>query len=290
MADRLFIPVTRELLPQIKERYPFIYIERGRIEIDDSSVKWIDCNGNVVRLPIATILTLLLGPGTSITHEAIKVLSDSNCTVCWTGEDSLLFYALGKSPTSDTRNLRLQASLSCDDEKALVVAKRMFSYRFPDTDVSEKTLPELMGMEGLRVRQLYEDMAEKYKVGWTGRSYTPGKFELSDLTNKILTASNTALYSLLLSSIHALGYSPYLGFIHSGSPLPFIYDLADLYKEHLTIDLAFSMTAKLAGQYKKNIVAGEFKERVIECRLLETISDDISFILTGKHHGSRSRK
>ena len=65
------------------------------MEIDDSSVKWIDCDCNVVRLPIATINTLLLGPGTTITHEAVKVMVAANCSVCWVGEDSLLFLCGG---------------------------------------------------------------------------------------------------------------------------------------------------------------------------------------------------
>lgn len=90
-GERLFVKVTRELLPQVKDKYPFLYLERGRLEIDDSSVKWVDADGNVVPLPVATINTLLLGPGTTVTHEAIKTATAANCAVCWVGEDSLLF-------------------------------------------------------------------------------------------------------------------------------------------------------------------------------------------------------
>jgi CRISPR-associated protein Cas1 len=274
-SKRLFIKITRENLPQIKDRYPFIYLERGRLEIDDSSVKWIDCDGQVMRLPIATITCLLLGPGTSITHEAVKVLAASNCTVCWVGEDSFLFYALGESPTADTRNMRRQVQLACNKEKALIVAKRMFSQRFPEVDLENKKLKEMKGMEGARVRRLYKEMAEKYKVNWDGRSYVPGKFELSDITNKILTACNAALYGLLSSCIYSLGYTPHIGFIHTGSPLPFVYDLADLYKEYLCIDLAFSQTIELAGIYDKYRVSSEFRRRVQTFGLLHRIKDDI---------------
>jgi CRISPR-associated protein Cas1 len=277
-GKRLFIKITRENLPQIKDRYPFIYLERGRLEIDDSSVKWIDCDGQVMRLPIATITCLLLGPGTSITHEAVKVLAASNCTVCWVGEDSLLFYALGESPTADTRNMRHQVQLACNKEKALIVAKRMFSQRFPEADLEGKKLKEMMGMEGARVRRLYKELAEKYKVNWDGRSYVPGKFELSDLTNKILTACNAALYGLLSSCIYSLGYTPHIGFIHTGSPLPFVYDLADLYKEYLCIDLAFSQTIELAGIYDKYRVSSEFRRRVQTFGLLNRIKDDIDVL------------
>ena len=278
-SNRLIIKVTHDTLPQIKDRYPFLYLERGRLEIDDSSVKWIDSEGEVIRLPIATITTLLLGPGTSVTHEAIKVLAAANCNVCWVGEDSLLFYAVGNSPTANTRNLRHQMQVSSNPEKSLEVARRMYARRFPDEDLKGKSLKEMMGMEGYRVRALYEKKANEYGVGWRGRSFTPGKMELSDITNQILTASNAALYGILCSCIYSMGYSPHIGFIHSGSPLPFVYDMADLYKEDLCIDMAFKMTLELAGEYNKHRVSSEFRKRVLDYKLLERIGSDIETML-----------
>lgn len=275
LSNRLLIKITKDTLPFVKDRYPFIYLERGRLEIDDSSVKWIDSDCNVVRLPIATISTILMGPGTSVTHEAIKVLSQANTLLCWVGEDGLLFYSTGVSPTSNTRNVRLQANLSSRIKTRTEVARRMFCERFDDIDVSSCTISDLMGKEGKRVKKLYVDMAEKYKVGWQGRSYVPGRFELSDITNKVLTSANTALYALVTSVIFATGFSPCLGFVHTGSPLPFVYDLADLYKEYLCIDFAFAMTKKLAGFYDRHKVLDEFRARVVEFDLLGRIKPDI---------------
>lgn len=288
-VSRLFVKVTRDTLPQVKEKYPFIYLERGRLEIDDASIKWIDSTGNVVRLPIATINCLLLGPGTSVTHEAVKVAASVNCSICWVGEDSMLFYAAGITPSADTRNFRHQLEMAADAKNSVEVARRFFARRFPTADLAGKTLQEMMGMEGYRVRQLYEDKANHYGVGWKGRNFVQGKFELGDLTNQILTAANAALYGILSSSIHALGYSPHIGFIHSGSPLPFVYDMADLYKENLCIDLAFSLTRDMAGRYNKYKVANAFKDRVIESRLLENIAQDIESIL-GEKRARRARK
>jgi CRISP-associated protein Cas1 len=68
-TQRLFVKITRESLPQVKDKYPFIYLERGRLEIDDSSLKWLDAEGQVVRLPVATLNAILLGPGTSLTLQ-----------------------------------------------------------------------------------------------------------------------------------------------------------------------------------------------------------------------------
>lgn len=278
-SNRLLVKITRESLPQVKDKYPFIYLERGRLEIDDSSVKWIDCDANVVRLPIATLNCLLLGPGTSITHEAVKVMAQSNCGICWVGEDSLLFYAGGQTPTANTRNMRDQLKLSADPKKSVEVARRMFAKRFSDIDLAGKSLKEMMGMEGYRVRGLYEQKAQEYGVGWKGRSFTPGKFEVSDITNQILTVCNAALYGILSSVVHSLGYSPHIGFIHSGSPLPFIYDLADLYKEDLCIDLAFALTLDMSGEYNKSKVSAAFRQRVIALDLLGKTGQDIEAVL-----------
>lgn len=287
-GQRLLVKITRESLPQVKDKYPFIYLERGRLEVDDSSVKWIDADGHVVPLPVATLNALLLGPGTTVTHEAIKAATAANCPICWVGEDSLLFYAAGFLPTADTRNLKLQVSLSADPEKSLEVARRMFARRFPDAELAGKNLQEMMGMEGNRVRGIYQQKAEQYQVGWKGRSFTPGKFELSDITNQILTATNAALYGILSSAVHSMGYSPHIGFIHSGSPLPFVYDLADLYKEELCIDLAFAMTRELGGRYDKYKVATEFRRRVIVIDLLANIGTDITGMLgSGRAHRYR---
>lgn len=279
--QRLFVKVTRESLPQIKDKYPFIYLERGRLEIDDSSIKWIDAEKNIVPLPVATLNTLLLGPGTTITHEAVKIATSSNCSVCWVGEDSLLFYAAGYTPTADTRNMKKQIELATNRKKALEVARRMFLFRFPDADLEGKNLKQMMGMEGHRVRALYQSKADEYQVGWKGRQFKPGKFEMSDLTNQILTSTNAALYGILCSAVHSMGYSPHVGFIHSGSPLPFVYDLADLYKEHLCIDLAFFLTRELAGRYNKHKVSEAFRERVIKTDLLASLPNDIKRVLEG---------
>ena len=218
-SPRLFIKVTRDNLPQIKDRYPYIYLEHGRLEVDDSSIKWIDAQGGVVRIPAALLQCLLLGPGTSVTHEAVKVLAAAKCTVMWVGEDSLLYYANGISPTADTRNMLRQLKAAADPVLSLNVARRMFARRFPSVDLGSRSLPEMMGMEGVRVRNLYRQKADQYGLRWEGRRFVPGQFSSSDTVNRILTACNAALYGILNSVVHSAGFSPYIGFIQS-SPRP----------------------------------------------------------------------
>lgn len=279
MNNRIIVKATHKSLPMIKDRYPFLYLEHGRLEIDDSSIKWISADNDIFAIPAATISTILLGPGTSITHEAVKILASLNTTVCWTGEDSLLFYAVGVCPTANTRNLKKQISLATNSKKSLEIARKMFLYRFPNEEVENQTLNSLMAAEGARVRTLYSELSKKYSVNWKGRNYTPGEFQLSDLTNQLITSCNTALYAMISSIIYSLGLTPKIGFIHSSCPLPFAYDIADLYKEHLVFDLAFLLTAESHGVYNKYMTLEKFRERVIEFNFMKKCPEDILNIL-----------
>ena len=277
---KTFFKLSRDYYPQHKDRYPMLYFEHGRMEVDDSSVKWIGANRDLYEIPVAAISTILLGPGTTVTHEAIKAISASNTTICWVGDDSLKFYAAGITTTSDTQNLLKQINCVATTEKRLCVARRMFAKRFPGVNLEGKSLQTMMGMEGVRVRALYTQMADKYGIQWIGRRYTPGKIEASDKVNRILTYTNSLLYAVITSSVVAQGLDPRVGFIHSGSPLPFVYDLSDLYKEYLTIDLSFSLSSSVAKP-TKSLIAEEFVNRAVEFNFLQKLSNDIVELFEG---------
>lgn len=268
--------VTSDLYPQSRDRYPLMYLEHGRLEVDDSSVKWIGANLDIFAVPVAVISTLLLGPGTTVTHEAVKAITSCNTTICWVGDDSLRFYAAGICVTADTRNLIHQIDLYSDAARRVEVARKMFQKRFPDQDLEGKTLPEMMGMEGVRVRSLYKRKSEKYGVEWVRRNYIPGASEKSDFVNRSLTFTNSLLYSIITSSVISRGYDPRIGFIHSGSPLPLIYDLADLFKEELTIDLSFSLYKEnLEKPLPYSVIIDRFVNRVVDTDFINRLHDAI---------------
>lgn len=271
--------VTRDMFPQVKDRYPYVYLEHGRLEVDDSSVKWISADGYVVRLPVATIGSLFLGPGTSVTHAAMHAVGSSGCTVCWTGAESLSFYAYGMPPTADTEPLYRQCRLAFNPSSRVEVARRMFSLRFPYADLEGKSLQAMMGMEGVRVRRLYADLSEKYGVEWQGRAYVQGRPTEGNPANRALTFLNQLLYGICTSSLLALGYSPRIGFIHSGSPMPFVYDLADLYKSDLTIDLAFKLVSEGADVFDRHVLIDAFCARLIERKVLGAFAETVNGVL-----------
>ncbi|HXF64760.1 MAG TPA: type I-E CRISPR-associated endonuclease Cas1e, partial [Caldilineaceae bacterium] len=230
-------------LPKLRDGLSYLYLEHGRIERTAKAVEFFDKEGRVM-IPAASLAVLMLGPGTAITHEAVKTLADNGCLVAWCGEQGVRFYAQGVGETRKGYRLIRQAELVSDPAKRLAVVRRMYQFRFDEELADELTLAQIRGMEGARVRRAYAEASRQYGVLWFGRSYDRQRWQAGDPINRALSAANACLNSLCHAAIVSAGYSPGLGFIHTGKQLSFVYDVADLYKTRLTVPLAFKLTAE----------------------------------------------
>lgn len=265
-----------ETLTPAKERWTPIYLEHGRLEVDDSSVKWIGADRTVLRIPVATVSALLLGPGTTITHAAIKACADCNTPVCWVGAQGMRYYAFGVTPTHDNARARLQAKSYASKKERERIARQMFVMRFGDEElVQGKTVKSLMGMEGQRVKAMYVDMGNKYGVTWKGRNYDPSNWMLADELNKAVSAANASLYALVTAIVTSMGYLPQLGFIHSAGTLPFVFDIADIYKPESTLEAAFQTIGVNPKATEKDVLT-RLKQIIEQKRLLRRIPSDIN--------------
>ena len=269
-----------ETLTPARERWTPLYLEHGRIEVDDSSVKWIGADRTVMRLPVASLSVLMLGPGTTVTHAAMKACADSNTPVCWVGAEGMRFYAFGVTPTHDNERARKQAEIVSSPKRRDVVARRMFARRFPDVDVGDVALKELRGMEGRRVKALYAEMGLKYGVSWKGRNYDANNWELADTINRAVSAANAALYALTTAVVCSMGYLPQLGFIHRASTLPFVFDIADMYKPETTLPAAFE-TVSLNSEAAEEETIARLKFFIENTKLLKRMPVDIGKLLEG---------
>jgi CRISPR-associated protein Cas1 len=270
----LFERPPLETLAMARDRWTPIYLEHGRLEVDDSSVKWIGADGLLYRLPVATISAILLGPGTTVTHAAMKACADSNTPVCWIGEEAMRFYAFGLAPNHDNDMPRFHASAWADKKRRADIARRMFKIRFPDVDVESRSIKELRGMEGLRVRALYAQLGLQYGVTWKGRNYDKSNWDMADGINRGLSAANASLYALCAAVVCSLGYVPSLGFVHDAGTLPFIYDVADLYKHLTSIPAAF-LAARQNSADDGDLVRKLLKQRIEEEKLLQRMPKDL---------------
>ncbi len=261
------------LLPKFRDRLSFLYLEHVRIDRQDNAIAAHDASG-VIPIPVAALAVLMLGPGTNITHAAISVLADNNCLVIWCGEENVRFYSSGMGGTRSASSLLHQARLASNDNTRLQVVKRMYRMRFAEDIPEDVTVEQLRGMEGSRVRTAYAKMSQETGISWSGRSYDRGSWKSADPVNRALSAANSCLYGLCHAAILSAGYSPAIGFIHTGKQLSFVYDIADLYKVDLTIPLAFRMAAQNPPQLERSVRLA-CRDIFKESKLVERIIPDI---------------
>lgn len=264
-------------LPKLRDGLSYLYLEHGRIERTHRAVEFFDKEGRTM-IPAASLAVLLLGPGTSITHEAVKTLADNGCLVNWCGEEGVRFYAQGVGETRKGYRLIRQAELVSDPAKRLAVIRRMYQFRFDEELAPDLTLEQIRGMEGARVRRAYAVAGRQYGVLWFGRNYDRSRWQAGDPINRALSAANACLNSLCHAAIVSAGYSPGLGFIHTGKQLSFVYDVADLYKTRLTVPLAFQLTAESPLKLETR-VRHACRDLFHAHRLLGRILDDIERLL-----------
>lgn len=264
-------------LPRVRDSLTYLYVEHARVEQDAKSITLFDKRGSVA-IPCAALSLLLLGPGSSITHAAVRALAENGCMIAWTGEGAVRLYAHSSGETRSARNLIRQAALASDAASRLAVINRMYRLRFAEELSPGLSLQQLRGREGLRVREAYARASAETGVQWQGRFYDRGDWRRADPVNRALSTAASALYGICHAAIVAVGYSPGLGFIHSGKMLSFVYDIADLYKAELTIPLAFRVVAEGESGIESRVRQG-CRDAFYRGRLLERIIPDIDRVL-----------
>ena len=264
-------------LPRLRDSLSYLYVEHAVINRKDSAIELLSEEGRV-QVPVATLCVLMLGPGTSITHAAVKVLADSGCTMVWTGEEVSHCYAQGTGETRKAYHLLQQAQLASDNTKRMQVALRMYRKRFQADLDPALSLEQIRGLEGVRVRTAYADASRASGVTWTGRAYDRRDWWHSDPINRALSAANALLNGVCHAAIVSGGYSPAIGFIHTGKQLSFVYDIADLYKLEMSIPTAFHTVGESSESVEPR-VRSACREVFRERRLLERILPDIDELL-----------
>ncbi|MGI5939728.1 MAG: type I-E CRISPR-associated endonuclease Cas1e [Thermoleophilia bacterium] len=265
------------VLPKFSDGWSYLYVEHCRVDQEAKAVAVHDENGKVP-VPCANLALLMLGPGVSITHAAVTVLADHGCLVVWCGEMGVRFYALGMGETRSATNFMHQARLWADDDLRMQVVRRLYQLRFSESFGAELTIRQIRGMEGARVREAYAKAARETGISWAGRSYRRGNWGSADPVNRALSAANACLYGICHAAIVSAGFSPALGFIHTGKMLSFVYDVADLYKAEVAIPVAFRAAAEGGGNLERSVRIA-CRDAFVSRRLLERIIPDIQMVL-----------
>jgi len=277
-AKRRLGQPTLTMLPRIADSLSFLYMESVRIVQDDTGVcAQVESPRGTERvyLPTASLACVLLGPGTSITQPALATFARHGTSLVCVGAGGVRAYA-GILPAQLTTDwLEHQARAWATEDERLRVAIRMYERRF-GTAPTGASLAQLRGLEGQRIKALYRMLATKYGITRFRRDYDPAAWDDQDPVNLALSAANAALYGTVHAATLALGCSPALGFIHSGTQMAFVYDIADLYKAKVTIPLAFSLAGSTRPERDARV---RLREEFRLIKLMPTIISDIQHML-----------
>ncbi|MBI5119388.1 MAG: type I-E CRISPR-associated endonuclease Cas1 [Rhodospirillales bacterium] len=227
----------------LKERLPLAYVERGRLDVIDGAFVVVDKNGVRTHLPVGGIGCLILEPGTRVSHAAVVLAARAGCLLLWVGEAGVRLYAAGQPGGARSDRLLYQARLALDETARLNVVRKMYAMRFGEDAPLRRSIDQLRGIEGSRVRTIYHNLARLHGVAWKGRNYDHEDWEGADIANRCLSAATAALYGICETAILAAGYAPAIGFLHSGKPQAFVYDIADIWKFETVVPVAFKIAA-----------------------------------------------
>ena len=158
------------------------------------------------------------------------------------------------------------------------MVRKMFEFRFGEPAPTRRSVDQLRGIEGARVRKIYQTMAKQYGVEWRGRKYDPKDWAAGDTINQCLSAATACLYGVTEAAVLAAGYAPAIGFIHSGKPLAFVYDIADLFKFETVVPVAFQIAAKGSARPDRDVRIA-CRDSFRKTRLLKKIIPTIEEIL-----------
>lgn len=264
----------------IKNRVSMIFIAKGRIDVKDGAFVVIDdVNGERKHIPVGSIACIMLEPGTRVSHAAVKLAATAGTLIIWVGESGVRLYSAGQPGGARSDKLLYQAKLALDGDLRLKVVRKMFELRFGEPAPERRSVDQLRGIEGARVRKTYELLAKQYGVQWSGRNYDPNNWDASDLVNKCLSAATSCLYGVTEAAVLAAGYAPAIGFIHSGKPLSFVYDIADIVKFETVVPAAFRIAKKSPKNPDREVriaCRDSFRETRLLKRVIPLIEDVLS--------------
>lgn len=228
----------------MKERISMLFLEYGQLDVLDGAFVLVDKTGVRTHIPVGSVACLMLEPGIRVSHAAVALASRVGCLLVWVGEAGVRLYASGQPGGARADRLLYQAKLALDDDARLKVVRKMYALRFKEEPPARRSVEQLRGIEGARVRKTYQLLAQRYGLTWKARNYDHTQWGSGDISNRCVSAANACLYGVTEAAVLAAGYAPAVGFIHTGKPLSFVYDIADLYKFDTVTPIAFRIAAK----------------------------------------------
>ncbi len=266
------------------DRHGLIFLERGRLEVEDGCLRFITVGGGGLpagdyQLPHQSLSIILLGPGSSVTHDALRILAAHGCALAAIGAGGVRFYTAPPLLPDTSTLARRQVMLWSDTTLRIDIARRMYTIRFGE-EVKARTIEMLRGMEGARLKRLYELTAQRFGVPWQGRRYDRANPNATDIPNQAINHAASTVEAAAAIAVAATATIPQLGFVHEDSGQSFVLDVADLVRHDVTLPIAFASAKHSMKNPTDNLerfvrtrAAEVFNKEQVVSRLIEHIKD-----------------
>lgn len=251
------------------DRHGLLWLDRGRLEVEDGCLRFVTAGGTLdpgdYQVPHQSVSTVLLGPGSSITHDALRLLAAHGCALAAIGDGGVRFYTAPPLLPDSSMLARKQVELWANNKTRIAVARKMYSIRFGEI-VRARTLDMLRGMEGARLKRTYELTAQRFGVPWHGRRYDRNTPTAADIPNQAINHAASAVEAAAAIAVAATGTIPQLGFIHEDSGQSFVLDIADLVRHDVTLPVAFGAAKQALREADQSL------DRLVRKRAAEVFS------------------
>lgn len=269
------------------DRHGLLWLDRGRLEVEDGCLRFVTAGGTLqagdYQIPHQSISMILLGPGSSVTHDALRLLANHGVALSAVGEGGVRLYTAPPLMPDTSALARLQMQKWARPQSRLAVARRMYAIRLGSV-LPSRDIAILRGIEGARVKETYRLMAQQYGIQWHGRRYDRANPDAADLPNQAINHAATAVRSAAAIAVTATATIPQLGFIHEDSGQSFVLDIADLYRDELTLSIAFGAVRDVMrdGDSVDRAVRRRAVKAFAEKKLIANMIDRIKQVLGGE--------
>lgn len=283
LKGRLGLETAR--VPHV-DRHGLLWLARGRLYVEDGTLRFATTGGGAADLPAGDyaipfqmVSCIILAPGTTVSHDALRLLARHGTGLVAAGDDGVRHYASMPFGPDASALARCQVTLWSDAESRIRVARRMYALRLgeilPNTDISV-----LRGIEGARMKETYQRLAEQYGLDWAGRRYDRTDPTAADLANQAINHAATAVEAAALVAVAVSGAIPQLGFIHEDSGHAFALDIADLFRDSITLPVAFGAVREAARtpalpleRITRKLAGRAFRDKELIPSMIDRIKD-----------------
>lgn len=254
------------------DRHGLMWLGRGQVSVEDGTLRFVTAGYDQLppgdyAIPYQMVSCFLLEPGTSVSHDALRLLARHGCTLVAVGEGGVRYYASLPAGPGRSEWARRHARAWADPEARIAVVHRMYAWRLGE-ELAVRDLDSLRGIEGVRVKESYQRLAQKHGIRWKARRYDRSDPEAADRPNRALNHAAAAVKAAAMTAVAASGTLPQLGFIHEDSGLAFALDVADLYREEVTLPIAFGAVREHEDDPSQSL------ERVVRKRAVQTLRQE----------------